>query len=110
VARNNLEGAIRQYQRANEIRPTVSTWFEIAGLHEREKRWPDAIDAYSAALKINPDEETVLHAMGLARLEIHDLEGAESAFERAARINPERTINQTLLDRTRSLIRAAGDS
>jgi len=110
VERNNLEGAIRQYQRANEIRPTVSTWFKIAGLHEREKRWPDAIDAYGAALRINPDEETVLRAMGLARLEIHDLEGAESAFERAARINPERTINQTLRDRTRNLIRAAGDS
>lgn len=110
AARNNFEGAIRQYQRANEIRPTVSTWFKIAELHEREKRWPDAIDAYDAALQINPDEETVLYSMGLARLEIHDLEGAESAFERAARINPERTINQKLLDRTRDLIRAAGDS
>ena len=48
--------------------------------------------------------------MGLARLEIEDLEGAESAFERAARINPDRAINQTLLERTRTLIRAAGDS
>jgi hypothetical protein len=110
AARGNVEGAIRQYQRANEIRPTVSTWFQIAELHGRKKRWRDAIDAYDAALEINPEEENVLHAVGLARLEIQDLEGAESAFEHAARINPERTINQTLLERTRSLIRAADDS
>ena len=65
---------------------------------------------YDAALEINPEEENVLHAVGLARLEIQDLEGAESAFEHAARINPERTINQTLLERTRRLIRTADDS
>ena len=41
---------------------------------------------------------------------IDDLEGAESAFERAARVNPQRTINQTLLERTRNMIRAAGDT
>ncbi|MFP8879873.1 MAG: tetratricopeptide repeat protein, partial [Myxococcota bacterium] len=67
--RNNLEGALRQYHRANAIRPTVSTWFKIAKLHEGEKLWSEAIEAYDAALLINPDEENVLYQMGLARLE-----------------------------------------
>jgi tetratricopeptide (TPR) repeat protein len=103
----NFEGALREHQRANQIRPSVISHLRIAQLHEREKRWELAVASYRAGLGLNPHDESLLYNAGLAYLQLGDLDAAEEMFSRATEANPDRAINRTMLEKTRDRRRTA---
>ena len=107
--RRDVEGAIAQYERANEIRPNVPSFYDIGQLRAGQRRWSDAAAAYEAAVGLNPEEDTVWFQLGLTRLELDDPGAASDAFARAVALAPEREIHRTMLERAEHAVRERGD-
>ena len=106
----NALAATHAYRRALELHPTSRGWISLAKVLRLEEDWGGVADAYDAALAIDPARDLVLHQLGLARLKLDQPERAREAFEKAAELNPDRSIHQVMLERAEQRIREARDS
>jgi tetratricopeptide (TPR) repeat protein len=65
-SQGDLEGARKDFSRSVQITPTPVTWFTLGMILEQEKNIPAAVQAYEAALRMNPnlkDAQTRLQAL-----------------------------------------------
>lgn len=68
-----------------------------AKLLMEQKRVPEAIPLLEAALKQNAKDWKALQLLGSCRLQVQDFEGAVTALEESATVQPEDSRTQTLL-------------
>ena len=99
LASRDVEGALRAYQRAVELLPSVAAWRGIGSVHAARGEWGAAIEAYEQALAIESDG-AVLHDLGVAWLERGETKAAHDAFTRALEQNPLRRESWQKLQRT----------
>jgi Tfp pilus assembly protein PilF len=92
-------GALREYGRANEIRPQAGTWQRIAALHARADRDTAAAAAYAQAIALAPDTARLHYEHGQVLLRAGRADEARDAFQRAVDLDPERGIHRTMLER-----------
>ena len=91
VARANgdLEGAVREYKRAIELKPDYSTAMtNLSGVYLMQGRVDDALQLLMQAAVIMPDNATIVSNLGILFLEKRDFAKASAQFEQALRINP----------------------
>jgi tetratricopeptide (TPR) repeat protein len=79
-----------------------------ADLYLREKRYPEATDAFSHALQVAPDDPDLLYGRGLAYAEIGKIDQAVTDFRRLLQIKPDdidatNALGFTLADAGRDL-------
>lgn len=82
-----------------------------ADLYLREKRYPEAIDSFSHALQVVPDDPDLLYGRGLAYAEIGKIDPAVADFRRLLTIKPgdvdaSNALGFTLADAGRDLSEA----
>jgi hypothetical protein len=104
--RGNTERAEREYQRALELHPDPVAWYRLGSLYAQAQRFEDALAAYGAGLALDPDQDVLHHAVGMAWLELDRPEKAREAFARAAALEPDHSIHQLMLERTDRLLEA----
>jgi tetratricopeptide (TPR) repeat protein len=79
-----------------------------ADLYMREKRYPEAINAYTHALQVVPDDPDLLYGRGLAYAEMGKIDSAVGDFHRLLQIKPNdvdaaNALGFTLADANRDL-------
>lgn len=79
-----------------------------ADLYMREKRYPEAVNAYSHALQVVPDDPDLLYDRGLAYAEMGKIDLAVADFRRLLQIKPDdvdasNALGFTLADANRDL-------
>jgi tetratricopeptide (TPR) repeat protein len=79
-----------------------------ADLYMREKRYPEAINAYTHALQVVPDDPELLYGRGLAYAEMGKIDSAVGDFHRLLQIKPNdvdasNALGFTLADANRDL-------
>jgi tetratricopeptide (TPR) repeat protein len=79
-----------------------------ADLYMREKRYPEAISAYTHALQVVPDDPDLLYGRGLAYAEMGKIDSAVGDFHRLLQIKPNdidasNALGFTLADANRDL-------
>lgn len=82
-----------------------------ADLYLREKRYSEAVDAFSHALQVAPDDPDLLYGRGLAYAEIGKIDPAVTDFRRLLQIKPDdvdasNALGFTLADSNRDLTEA----
>jgi tetratricopeptide (TPR) repeat protein len=101
----DLAGALGEFGRSLELRPSAAAWTAIGDLHTGREEWELSASAYESALALDPELETVQYGLGLARLRLGQPRRARDAFARAVALNPERKINRVMLERAEQMIR-----
>jgi tetratricopeptide (TPR) repeat protein len=104
--RGRLAAAANAYRRSIELHPSKRAWVALGGVLAKQSRWEQAARAFEAALDLDPEQDMVLHELGLARLQLDQPDRARAAFARAAEIAPDRSIHTVLLERAEAAIRA----
>jgi protein O-GlcNAc transferase len=80
----NLE-AIEAYSHAVVLKPDFAIgWYNISLFHFHLHHYHDAVLAAERALAVDPDHDEPHVVIGMARRESGDLDGAVTAFKRAA--------------------------
>jgi tetratricopeptide (TPR) repeat protein len=79
-----------------------------ADLYMREKRYPEAVNAYTHALQVVPDDPDLLYGRGLAYAEMGKIDSAVGDFRRLLQIKPNdvdasNALGFTLADANRDL-------
>jgi len=79
-----------------------------ADLYMREKRYAEAVNAYSHALQVVPDDPDLLYGRGLAYAEMNKIDSAVADFRRLLQIKPDdvdasNALGFTLADANRDL-------
>jgi tetratricopeptide (TPR) repeat protein len=97
--RGDRSGALREYQRSIELRPSAAAWAAIAGLLRSTEDWPGVIRALERAIELAPDEDRLHYELGRVLLRQGRPAEARDAFARAVELNPDRGIHRTLLER-----------
>jgi tetratricopeptide (TPR) repeat protein len=107
---SELDEALRQYQRAVELRPSAANFRNVVAVHAQRGDFTAAQATNDALLRVQPDDPDALLAAGALRLHFDDPEGALALFERSDAVRPGHAAVQALVARARERItqRAAG--
>ena len=85
---NRIEAAEVQYQRSIDLQPGMEANAAIGEIRARSGRWQDALDAYAAALAIDPSHAGIMSLVAGAHLSLGQLDKAQAQFEHALRLSP----------------------
>ncbi len=85
---NRIEAAEVQYQRSIDLQPGMEANAAIGEIRARSGRWQDALDAYAAALAIDPSHAGMMSLVAGAHLSLGQLDKAQAQFEHALRLSP----------------------
>lgn len=121
VALEQYQPAIRAYQKAIVIHPTGHMYYSLASAQEKAGQLAAAaqsyaqagatmpyqhlhmgIDAYRAALRLQPDDANIHSSLGKALLEHGEIQAAIASFEQALSLNPNLTEAQDNLAKAKS--------
>ena len=73
----------------SEVPDEADFWKRIGEMLVRQRMLPDALEAFEAALAIDPNVYLVLIAAGAASYQMGDLKAAYGYYRRAADLNPD---------------------
>jgi len=91
LAQADFDSAIASLEQARQINPeNLSTLTNLIALYGRVGRLEDCVDAYRAAVAIDPNYYQAHFNLGVVMASIDREQEAESAFRRAAAIDPAR--------------------
>lgn len=83
ISERSFERAIRHLERFTLRHPNRAfAWYTLAYAYRRTKRYEYAALAYEMYIDLRPREATPYFGLGMARLRLHDPNGARAAFER----------------------------
>jgi serine/threonine protein kinase len=68
--------------------PNVEPLIRLGNAHYNEKRYAEAIEAYSEAIRLRPDYMDLFHNRGTARKGLEDYPGAIADYTEALRLEP----------------------
>lgn len=74
--------------RADTAFRTPDEWVQLGNQLYNNHRWPEARDAYLAALELEPERPSVLADLGVAYWNLGEIESARASFEGALRLDP----------------------
>ena len=81
------------YQSESTREPPITShgnsYFEQGNIYLKEKRYPEAIEQYQEALRINPDAAIIHAALGWAYYNVGMLDAAIAAGEEVMRLEPD---------------------
>lgn len=81
--------AAAAFQTANDLYPLATTLISLAAVHESMGDIKRSASAWKKATELDPTNETAFARLGFALASLDDNTGAEEAFARAARLNPD---------------------
>ena len=82
---NQMAGSLELFERAKDVGPTTCEFFVNYGAALRKaKRLPEAISAYDAALKLQPDKYEAIVNKAESCLDLKEYESAATLYERAS--------------------------
>lgn len=88
-SQNDFEGAIKDYSKAIELRPSFFMYYFNRGYcRHGAKDFIGAIADCSRAIELNPKHEGSYFNRGLAKCALKDLNGAYDDFEKAIELRP----------------------
>ncbi len=89
--KNNYPLSLQYYKKVLSLRDNHSpqTWFNIGLVHTSTNQYQQALDAYSMAVKQNPDYEQAWNNAGEVHIKLEQYDLAITALQRAIAINPE---------------------
>jgi tetratricopeptide (TPR) repeat protein len=100
MAEKNYNKAYESYQQAvyrDARNPTF--WCSIGVLYYQINQYRDALDAYSRAIRLNPNISEVWYDLGTLYESCHNqIQDAVDAYQRAAELDPRNTMIQQRLD------------
>jgi tetratricopeptide (TPR) repeat protein len=86
---HQFDDALAAYEHASEVAPASPAGPREVGLRAAHwGEWELAKASLEEAVKRGANTEDVWHALGLVRLNLHDLEGARDAYTRGAAVDP----------------------
>lgn len=86
---NDLHGAAQVLLRLRRLQPEVAAHaFNLGFVLQGLARWHEARSAFEAAIELNPLLDRAWYGLGLVRLELGDLLGAELALRRNTELQP----------------------
>jgi tetratricopeptide (TPR) repeat protein len=97
--RGDRTGALHEYERSIELRPSASAWVAISGLLRAANDWPGVARALGEAVALAPQEARLHYELGLALLRLGRAAEARDALARAVELEPDRGIHRTVLER-----------
>jgi hypothetical protein len=101
LERGDTAGAVRELERSLALRPSAVAWLNLGVERERAGRVAHALEAYEAALTLDPDDVTSLYYAGRASLRTGRVHRARELLGRAAELEPERDDIRRSLDAAR---------
>ena len=91
-AKRDYSGAIANYSKALILNPDRDTefliYFNTGYVHLLSQRWQDAINSYSQAINIEPNDAKAYSERGDARRGLNDFAGAIADYNRAVELEP----------------------
>ena len=90
LERGDAAGAVRELERSLALHPSAIAWLNLGVERERAGRAGDAVEAYEAALALEPEDVTSLYYAGRASLRTGRVHRARELLERAAELAPDR--------------------
>jgi cytochrome c-type biogenesis protein CcmH/NrfG len=107
AAQDRLPEAEAELRAALAEDPQSKTHVELGKVLARQQRETDAIIAYGEALRLEPRDYRIRHALGLLHRRTGNLAAAAAALREALRIEPRHTasavrLGEVLLDQGRS--------
>ncbi|MGZ5925985.1 MAG: tetratricopeptide repeat protein [Rhizomicrobium sp.] len=81
--------ALKSFDMALSIRPTVDGWNNRGAALQSLKRWPEALQSFDAALALKPDHGQVWAHRGRVLQDMGRFEEAVSAYDRAVSLAPD---------------------
>lgn len=84
----NLDRAVTHAQRASQIQPSYTSFYNLGLVHAARDDAPAALQAFEEALRFNPKSFIAEYQKGLAHNEMRDYEKASVAFQRSLELNP----------------------
>ncbi len=106
--KGDLETALREVKRSLALSPNLEGWMYYGSLLQRSEDWEGALEAYDRALGLDPDYIPALARTAAVASRTGDLDRAEDALSRAAKLAPERRGLVERLRRVRRM-RAQGE-
>lgn len=91
---HRFDEALAAYDEASSVAPTSPAGPREGGM--RAARWGESEEAASRldeAVRRGAHDPETFHALGLARLHMHDLDGAKTAYEQGIAVDPTRIEN-----------------
>jgi cytochrome c-type biogenesis protein CcmH/NrfG len=98
LERGDAAGAVRELERSLALRPSAIAWLNLGVESERAGRVEDALEAYQAALALDPGDVRSLYYAGRASLRTGRVQRARELLGRAAELEPERDDIRRTLD------------
>lgn len=87
-AAQDTEGALAEFHRSIELQRGVEAYAAVGEIHAAAGQWKEALDAYRAALAIEPSQATVMSLVGKAHLGLGQFDLAHRQFTRALAVAP----------------------
>lgn len=88
----NLDGALEDCEQSLRLRVTPEALDSRGMVYLKMKRYQDAVDSYSAALKAAPSLPPSLYGRALARLALGDKEGSIADGRAATKLDPDISV------------------
>ncbi len=79
-------------EQARNIQPDAMSWFQLAAAYASLRRWPEAIDAYEAALSLDPAHAVAMFDLGGAYWNSGDPAAAAGVWAAAMRRFPDHEL------------------
>jgi TolB-like protein len=91
-ARQDFEGALREFDIARQARPNDSElWSGIAYVNRRQARWEESLAAQARALELDPRDYELTWNQGLTYHLLRRYEEADALYDRAVSLAPDAT-------------------
>ena len=97
VQRDEPEAALTEFQRSVELHPSAEAWVGIGYLHGIHERWPEASEAFAAALAEDPDHVFALVNSSRVAIRLGRPDQARAALEHARTLAPQNAAIAELL-------------
>jgi superkiller protein 3 len=110
------EGAVKELQLARQERPDfdeiepalAAAWIEWATAAEQARRFPEAVERFREALKLEPDPEVENH-VGVLLARMGKIQEAAASFQRALDLRPGYESAQKNLRQARGILSSPGE-
>ena len=79
----DLDGSLEELERSLALHPLVPTWVAVGDVHALRKEVPEALEAYEAALGLDPRNRDALTRAGYTRIALGEREEGQRLLDRA---------------------------
>jgi len=93
--------ALDEFAHSLDLHPTPDAWYGIGTVREQQQDWPQALEAYQAAIDLDPEDVKSHTRAGLVLLQMREPVRATPFLERAVELAPDQSTIRAALERAK---------